>query len=112
VVVQSTSPLFARRSYWCIVRTLEAAGFAALPYHTFVPSFGEWGFTLAVPKGDGLPQPDAAGLPSGLRYLDGQTMASLFVLSPDMAAVADVQPNRLNNQVLVSYYEYEWKRWN
>ncbi|HBY62976.1 MAG TPA: polyamine aminopropyltransferase, partial [Solibacterales bacterium] len=27
LVVQSTSPLFARQSYWCIVETLEKAGF-------------------------------------------------------------------------------------
>ena len=26
VAVQSTSPLFARRSYWCIMQTLAAAG--------------------------------------------------------------------------------------
>src|SRR5215471_5424546 len=45
--VQSTSPLFARTSYWCVVRTMEAAGFAVRPYHVAVPSFGEWGFVLA-----------------------------------------------------------------
>jgi spermidine synthase len=114
--VQSTSPLFARRSYWCVVRTLQAAGFAALPYHAFVPSFGEWGFTLAVPQAatanNALTPPDAAGLPPELRYLDRPTLASLFVLSPDMGPLPDVQPNRLNNQALVAYYEREWQRWN
>ena len=43
-VIQSTSPLFARRSYWCIVKTLQSVGFQVTPYHTYVPSFGEWGF--------------------------------------------------------------------
>src|SRR5438874_283305 len=47
VSVQSTSPLFARNSFWCIVRTLEAAGFQVRPYYTAVPSFGVWGFALA-----------------------------------------------------------------
>src|SRR5215813_5745688 len=47
VSVQSTSPMFARNSYWCIVRTLEAAGFVVKPYYTAVPSFGLWGFALA-----------------------------------------------------------------
>lgn len=116
ISVQSTSPLFARRSYWCIVRTLEAAGYATLPYHAFVPSFGEWGFALATPGEKGSapspPSPDAASLPAGLRYLDGKTLASLFVIGPDMASEPDVQPNRLNNQSLVTYYEHEWKRWN
>ena len=46
-VVQSTSPLFARQSYWCIVETLKQAGLKTYPYHLYVPSFGEWGFVLA-----------------------------------------------------------------
>ena len=45
--MQSTSPLFARNSYWCIVKTIEAAGYAVKPYQTAVPSFGVWGFALA-----------------------------------------------------------------
>src|SRR5436305_8200295 len=32
ISVQSTSPLFARKSYWCIMRTIEAAGFTVKPY--------------------------------------------------------------------------------
>src|SRR5688500_11267856 len=48
VAVQSTSPLMARQSFWCITRTMEAAGFHVRPYHALVPSFGEWGFALAT----------------------------------------------------------------
>ena len=47
LVVQSTSPLFARQSYWCIAETLKEAGLRTYPYHVYVPSFGEWGFVLA-----------------------------------------------------------------
>jgi len=43
VAVQRTSPLFARQSYWRILRTMESAGFTVKPYHTPVPSFGLWG---------------------------------------------------------------------
>ena len=54
VSVQCTSPLFARRSYWCIIRTMEAAGFHVQPYHATVPSFGVWGFALARTQPDVL----------------------------------------------------------
>ena len=47
---------------------------------------------------------------AGLRYLDDATLASMFVLPADMAPVP-VEINRLDNQVLVRYYEEEWKRW-
>ena len=105
--VQSTSPLMARRSYWCINRTMEASGFHVLPYHALVPSFGEWGFALATLSPAAAP---SSVLP-GLRYLDGPTMASLFVLGPDMARV-ETEVNRLDNQALVRYYEEEWRAWN
>jgi spermidine synthase len=105
--VQSTSPLMARQSYWCIHRTLEAAGFHVQPYHALVPSFGEWGFALATLR---AAEPPRSVLP-GLRYLDEPTLASLFVIGPDMAPVA-TEVNRLNNQALVRYYEQEWRRWN
>lgn len=106
VSVQSTSPLVARRSFWCVVRSIEAAGFAARPYHALVPSFGEWGFVLA--GREALPVP--SHVPPGLRYLTDATVASLFDIAPDMAAVP-VEVNRLNNQMLVRYYEEEWQRW-
>ncbi|HXU37575.1 MAG TPA: polyamine aminopropyltransferase [Blastocatellia bacterium] len=106
ISVQCTSPLFARNSYWCIVKTLEAAGFAVKPYQTAVPSFGVWGFALA-----GLAQFDVpAHALAGLRFLDDRAMAALFVLPADLQAVP-VEVNRLDNQALVRYYESEWKRY-
>ena len=118
VAVQSTSPLFARRSYWCIMQTLAAAGFRVHPYHAFVPSFGEWGYALALPDLRGSMQTEnqapvfaAEALPEGLRYVGASSLASLFVLSPDMGPL-QVATNRLNNQALVAYYEQEWRRWN
>lgn len=106
VSIQSTSPLFARSSYWCIIRTLEAAGFSVHPYQTAVPSFGVWGFALAKLQ----PFSPPTTVPIKLKYLDDQTMASLFTLSQDMQSV-DVEINRLDNQVLVRYYEADWHRW-
>jgi spermidine synthase len=107
VAVQCTSPLFARRSYWCIIRTMEAAGFVVEPYQTTVPSFGVWGFALA--RLHPFPQPTRIALP--MRFLDPPTLASMFVISPDMAPVP-VEINRLDNQMLVRYYEQEWKKWS
>lgn len=106
-VIQSTSPLFARRSYWCIDTTLRAAGFKTRPYHVWVPSFGEWGYVLA-----GLGDLDTLHpLPEGLRFLTDDTMPVLFQFPKDMDRVP-AEVNRLNNQVLVHYYEEEWRRWN
>jgi spermidine synthase len=113
IAVQSTSPLFARRSFWCIARTMEKAGLEVAPYHVFVPSFGEWGFTLARATGGGstpLIPTKLPGLPFKPKYLDDPSLRQLFVLARDMESL-DVEINRLDNQVLVHYYEAEWKRY-
>jgi spermidine synthase len=102
-VVQATSPLFARQSFWCIVTTIEQAGWQVAPYHVYVPSFGEWGFALAAPAARTLP----TTLPEGLRFLTPGGLAELFHFPRDMDRV-DVEPNRLHTQALVRYYEREW----
>jgi spermidine synthase len=106
-VIQSTSPLYARRSFWCVDTTLKAAGFWTQPYHALVPSFGEWGYVMVAHEGT-LPR---RPLVAGLRFLSEETHASLFLFPPDMGPLP-VEVNRLNNQVLVHYYEEEWRRWN
>jgi spermidine synthase len=106
VTVQCTSPLFARTSYWCIIRTLEASGFVVKPYQTTVPSFGVWGFALAAQRPFATPTKS----PPGLRFLDDDSLATMFVFSADMDPV-EVEINRLDNQALVRYYEAEWRRW-
>lgn len=103
-VVQSTSPLFARQSYWCIDATLRQAGLRTHPYHIYVPSFGEWGFILATA---GSYEPPA-GLPSGLRFLTVQTLPEMFHFPNDMQPL-EMEPNRLNDQLLVRLYEREWR---
>ncbi|HLE61915.1 MAG TPA: polyamine aminopropyltransferase [Pyrinomonadaceae bacterium] len=106
VGIQCTSPLFARTSYWCIIRTLEAAGFNVRPYQTSVPSFGIWGFALASVKE--FDPPNHA--PANLRFLDDAAMAAMFILPADLAPVP-VEINRLDNQALVRYYESEWRKY-
>jgi spermidine synthase len=106
IAVQCTSPLFARNSFWCIVKTIEAAGFNVKPYYTAVPSFGLWGFALAKLA----PFEPPRNAPAGLRFLDDNAMQAMFILSADLGPVP-VEINRLDNQVLVRYYESEWKRY-
>lgn len=108
VAVQSTSPLYARRSFWIVARTIESAGLAVRPYHATVPSFGTWGYVLASPR----PFDPPGHVPvDGLRFLNDPTLRALFEFPEDMAPVP-AQPNTLNDQRLVRAYEDEWSRWN
>jgi spermidine synthase len=106
--VQATSPLFARKSYWCIVETLKASGLFVRPYHVAVPSFGEWGFVLARRQPFDAPLAPPSGVP--LRFLNAEALAGMFEFAADMGPL-EVEINRLDNQRLVHYYEAEWRRW-
>ena len=102
-VVQTTSPLIARRSFWTVVNTLEAVGFSTTPYHAHVPSFGEWGFVLAARRPFAPPR----ALPAGLRFLNLAGLPALMNFPPDMARLP-TEVNRLSNQALVHEFETEW----
>ncbi|WP_440874433.1 polyamine aminopropyltransferase [Thalassotalea sp. PLHSN55] len=52
MAIQSTSPYHAKDSFIAIGNTAEAAGFNHVQqYHDNVPSFGEWGWTIASKEG-------------------------------------------------------------
>ncbi len=108
VVIQCTSPLIARNSYWSIIRTLEAVGFNVKPYQTTVPSFGVWGYALARQQPFETP---ARLADVDLKFLNTSSLASMFDFPKDLLPPdEEVEINRLDNQALVRYYETEWKR--
>jgi spermidine synthase len=106
-VVQATSPLFARKSYWCIIETMRAAGFSVQPYQVTVPSFGVWGYALAR-RAPFQPPTRVPKLP--LRFLNDEALVAMFDIPADMKPVP-VEINQLDNQALVRYYEREWRKW-
>ncbi len=102
-VIQSTSPLIARTSFWTVVTTIESADLTATPYHAHVPSFGEWGFIIASRRPWRMPK----ALPAELRFLSLASLPTLFDFPLDMARVP-AEVNRLHNQILVRTFETEW----
>lgn len=102
-VIQTTSPLVARQSFWTVVATLESVGLKTAPYHAHVPSFGEWGYVIAGRR----PFRQPTALPPGLKFLTLEGLPLLFDFPRDMERVP-AEVNRLSNQVLVTTYEREW----
>lgn len=107
VVIQSTSPYAAPRSFWCVDATLKAVGLHTKAYHNYVPSFGEWGYVMAMKDNS---KDWFSALPQELRFLNASILPSLFVFPDDMKTKETTEPNKLNNQVLVHYFEEEWDK--
>ncbi len=105
VAIQSSSPLMARRAFWCIVETVRMAGFDVTPYHAAVPSFGEWGYVIASRTPFQMPN----SFPENLRFLNMSIAPALFKFPADMDEVP-VEVNHLNNQILVRYQTEDWEQ--
>jgi spermidine synthase len=125
VVTQATSPYFAPEAFWCIAHTLEDVFPGVLPYTSYVPSFGQWGFVLASnlpvvesPKHEfpaNLQRQINNRLFSGkrlpfLRFLTPQIVPGLFVFDKDTEE-RPTEINTLDTQALVRYYEESLKNW-
>ena len=107
ISIQCTSPLVAAKSYWCILNTMEAAGFSVVPYQVSVPTFGVWGFALAGLDESKLHPRRIADIDGELRFLNETVLAGMFDLPLDIQPV-ETEVNQLNNQILVRYYDQEW----
>jgi len=105
MVVQSTSPYVAPKSFWTVNKTLESAGLKTIPYHNYVPSFGEWGYIMATAP-DNIYKKPQQYLP-GLRFVSKESLDLMLFFPKDMARV-ETDVNKLNNQILVKYFEDEW----
>lgn len=104
VVIQSTSPWFARKSYWCVESTLQAAGFNTIPYHAYIPSFGEWGYIIGYTD---TTFTNCRNMADSLQYINPILFEQMRYFPQDMSK-CPVDINRLNNQILVHYFEKEW----
>lgn len=108
VVVQSTSPYYAKNSFWCVDKTLQSVGFFTTPYHAYVPSFGDWGYVIAANYP--FKAADQKRYPAGLRYVSDATVTQMLCFAKDMLPTVSAV-NRLNNQSLVHLFESEWSEY-
>jgi spermidine synthase len=113
LAAQATSPYFSKQAFLCILKTVESAGFAAIPYHNQIPTMGEWGWvvagkTLDVDRAElkrRLVAENFAGIPT--RFLNRDAMISMIhfgkgVLDDD--SIRSVKINTEFDPVLYRYY--------
>lgn len=97
--VQSGEIFKAINQFWCIVNTALEAGLFVMPYHTNIPSFGEYGFSLI---GKGIVKVPMKYDPMlQLKSLNPISAAAMPVMPPDYFA-RQVKVN--NTDELRQYY--------
>ena len=107
MVVQSISPYYATKAFWCINHTIESEGFYVKPYHLQVPAFGDWGFNMASRK----ELKEELTFDVETKYLSAENVSALFLFGKDEMA-EDVEINRLTRPVLMEYYNKAVEKWD
>jgi len=114
MVVQSTSPYHAKNTFISIGKTIKYAGFKHVEqYHHNVPTFGEWGFSIATKNG--------LSAKRRLQQLttwpvdDGWTTKGLllaaFEFGKNFYQQTDrIKVNRLGSMVAYQYHHSDWQK--
>lgn len=113
LVVQSTSPYHARDAFISIGKTLAAAGFMNVEqYQQNVPSFGQWGWSIATAQGLSAQQRlQQAELPKSVTWLTQPLLERSFSFAKNYFKDAErVKVNRLGSQQLFKYHDVAWRQ--
>ncbi len=107
MVTQSTSPYYAKKSFWCINKTINSQFNTVIPYHLQVPSFGDWGFNLAFNDGN-----EREKLEVETQFLNDENINSMFVFGNDEKIELDkIEENNMFKPSLITYYNEEVQNW-
>jgi len=113
MVVQSTSPYHAKNTFMCIGKTVKHAGFLHVEqYHHNVPSFGEWGFTIATKNGKSAKQrlQLLETMPVDDHWMTKPLMLATFEFSKIFYANIDsIKINRIGSMMAYQYHRDDWQ---
>ncbi|WP_275423284.1 polyamine aminopropyltransferase [Pseudoalteromonas sp. MMG022] len=113
MVVQSTSPYHAKKAFISIAKTVKSAGFSHVEqYQQNVPSFGQWGWTIATKAGSSASARvrRAEQLPVASRWASKEYLLAAFVFPSQFFALEkQIDVNQLGSGVLYDYYRQAWQ---
>ena len=104
MMTQATSPWFAPEAYWSIGATIAEVFETVVPAHTYVPSFGPWGFFMAAQHNLEKPR---HSLHEG-RFVKDDSLAEILSLPGDFIQ-PPVEINKVGSLPLLRYYQNGWE---
>jgi len=114
MVVQSTSPFHAQNAFISVAKTVQAANFKSVEqYHQNIPSFGEWGWTIATKQGasasERLSQATEIAVPT--TWLTAPLLKGAFSFNKGFYDNRErVKINYLGSNQLYQYHQKAWER--
>ncbi|MGV2871178.1 polyamine aminopropyltransferase [Colwellia sp. E150_009] len=113
IAIQSTSPYHAKGSFISIGKTLKAAKFPHVQqYHDNVPSFGEWGWTIAAKMGASplVRLNKLEQLPIQPTWLNLDLLKAAFIFPNDFYNnTENIGVNTLGSHTLYQLHQQAWQ---
>jgi len=114
LVVQSTSPYHAKNTFLSIGKTVKYSGFLNVEqYHHNVPSFGEWGWTIATKNGASakvrIARKEVIEVDDGWSTI-GVLLAAFEFNKHYFDDLENIKVNRINNQAAYQYHTADWQK--
>jgi len=114
LVVQSTSPYHAKNTFLSIGKTVKYSGFLNVEqYHHNVPSFGEWGWTIATKNGASarlrIAKKEEIEVDDGWSTI-GVLLAAFEFNKHYFDNLEGIKVNRINNQAAYQYHMADWQK--
>jgi|694.fasta_scaffold94755_3 spermidine synthase len=119
LTTQSTSSYATPKAFWGIHKTLNSVFATTKPYNVYIPSFGLWGFNLAIKEGDfvldqNLQNKATQQILQTNQFINQEGVSKIFALEPDILQprlkngqqidLNELKINTLDNLILTNYY--------
>ena len=108
-ITQSGEIYMANSAFSCIVNSLQEVFPNVNPYHTYIPSFGDWGFVVGSNREldfDRLNQP----IDFYTKYLTPEAMQESLQWPKDIP-IKSTSINTMDNPVILQYFLEDWEKW-
>ncbi len=100
LVSQSSSPFFARKTFWAVGDTLDAVFEERVSYNIAIPAFGIWGFHMAEKDASAVP----GSIVSDTRYLTDDVFRAAQIFGKDISSPRLNKVNSIFEPVLYQLY--------
>jgi spermidine synthase len=108
IITQAGSPYYATRSFYCINKTMESAGFETLQMHNQVLTLGEWGWIIGSKHYNKEQMIEVMKRASydGLnnKWLNNESISLITSFGLPLFDTSRVEINTINSPVLYRYY--------
>ncbi len=109
IVTQAGSPYFATKSFICINKTVESAGFSTIPIHNQVITMGEWGWIIGTKKHSNNLKNIVRKLKFdniNTQWINNEAMLLMTSFGKDffIDTTKTIEINQIHNPVLYHYY--------